>query len=124
MALTPWPDTPMALQVATAALRSALGRGVNTSNPFAYDDVDVEVQRLGGAVALKIEEYAINAPDAAKDEALIRGAAWLRDTKGARSSSTVGPLSSERPSNSAAWFLHSGAASLLTRYKQRRGGVI
>ena len=124
MALSPWPTTPAALQTATAELRTALGLGTNTSNPFAYDDADVEVQRLGGAVALKIEEYAIDTPDAAKDEALIRGAAWLRDTKGARSSSTVGPLTVERPSNSASWFLHSGCASLLTRWKRRRGGVI
>ena len=124
MALSPWPDTPVALQAATAELRVALGLGKNTSNPVVYDDRDVEVQRLGAAVALKVEDYAADAPDAAKDEAVVRGAAWLRDTRGAVSSSTVGPLSSERPSNSAAWFLHSGAASLLTRYKQRRAGAI
>ena len=124
MALSPWPTTPAALQVATGELRTALGLGTNTSNPFVYDDRDVEVQRLGAAVAARIEDYAPDGPQAAKDEAAIRAAAWLRDTKGAVSSSTVGPLSSERPSNSAAWFLHSGAASLLTRYKQRRAGVI
>ena len=114
----------MALQAATVVLRSALGLGTNTSNPLVYDDRDAEVQRLGAAVALKIEEYAADAPDAAKDAAVIRGAGWLKDTQGAVGEVTIGPMSSKRPANSAAWFLHSGAASLLTRWKIRRAGAI
>ena len=124
MALSPWPTTPAALQTATAELRTALGLGTNTSNPFVYDARDAEVQRVAGAVSARIEEYANAAPDAAKDEALIRGCAWLRDTKGAIAEATVGPLTTTRPSNSAAWFLHAGCAALLTRWKIRRAGVI
>ena len=124
MALSPWPTTPMALQTATAELRTALGLGTNSTSPIVYDEVDVGVQRLGAAVAARIEEYAPDAPQVAKDEGVVRGAAWLKDTLGAVSSHTVGPLSVERPANTAAWFLHSGAASLLTRWKTRRAGVI
>ena len=116
----------MAVRTATAILRSTLGLGANaTVDPnFVYDEVDVGVQRLGAAVAARIEDYAPDAPDAAKDEGVVRGCAWLKDTRGAHSQQTVGPLSVERPSNSAAWFLHSGTASMLTRWKTRRAGII
>ena len=126
MALSPWPSTPMALRTATAELRTALGLGVNaTVDPnFVYDAVDAEVQRLGASISARVEDYAPDAPDASKDEAVIRGAAWLRDTRGALSRETVGPLSIARPANSASWFLHSGAASLLTNWKIRRAGLI
>ena len=126
VALTPWPASTMALRTATATLREALGLGANAragSNNFAYDDVDAEVQCLGAAVSAKIEEYSPNAPQANRDEALVRAAAWLRDTRGAVSKESVGPLSVEHVTNTAAWFLHSGAASLLTRWKVRRGGA-
>ena len=92
MALSPWPTTPMAMRMATAELKMALGLGVNESNPIVYDSTDLEIRRLGGAVAARVEEYAPRAPDVVKDEAVIRGCAWLRDTRGAVSSSTVGPL--------------------------------
>ena len=126
MAMSPWPNSTMALRTATATLREALGLGANAtanSNNFAYDDVDAEVQRLGAAVAARVEEYAPHAPQPSKDEALIRGAAWLRDTRGAVPKKSVGPLSVEHVTNTASWFLHSGAAALLTRWKVRRGGT-
>lgn len=123
MALSPWPASTMALRTATATLREALGLGTNATGPnFAYDDVDTKVQRLGAAVAARVEDYAPNAPQPSKDEAVIRGAAWLKDTVGAVGKSSVGPLSAEKPVNTASWFLHSGAAALLTRWKVRRGG--
>ena len=125
VALSPWPSSTaaVALRAATKTLRGTLGRGENTSDPFEFDDVDAEVQRLGAAVAARVEDYAPSAPQPAKDEAVIRGAAWLRDTRGAVSKESVGPLSVEHVTNTAAWFLHSGAASLLTRWKVRRGGA-
>ncbi len=125
VALSPWPSSTatVALRAATKTLRAALGRGESTSHPFTFDDVDAEVQRLGATVAARVEEYAPNAPQPSKDEAVIRGAAWLRDTRGALPKESVGPLSVEHVTNTAAWFLHSGAASLLTRWKVRRGGA-
>ena len=126
MALSPWPASTMALRTATATLREALGLGANAtadSNNFAYDDVDAKVQRLGAAVAARVEDYAPNAPQPSKDEAVIRGSAWLKDTVGAVGKKSVGPLSAEVPVNTASWFLHSGAAALLTRWKVRRGGA-
>ena len=124
MALSPWPASTMALRTATAALREALALGANaTGSNFAYDEVDAKVQRLGAAVAARVEDYAPNAPQPSKDEAVIRGAAWLKDTVGAVGKKSVGPLSADVPVNTASWFLHSGAAALLTRWKVRRGGA-
>ena len=127
MALSPWPASTaaMTLQAATAELRAALGGAPNESNPFEYDALDRELQRLGASVSAQIEAYSPGAPQSCRDEALIRGVAWLRDTAGANRERGVGPLSIEpAPVNSASWFLHSGAAALLTRWKTRRAGAI
>ena len=125
--LSPWPQTAPELKAATAFLRAALGEDANeTADPtFAYDDIDRRIQALGAAVSARVEEYAPCAPADARSEALIRGTAWLWQTEGAERVTAIGPLSSEAaPVNSAAWFLHSGASSLLTRWKQRRAGAI
>ena len=125
--LSPWPLAGPELQAATAVLRSELGLGTNetTAPSFAYDNVDRRVQRLGASVSARVEEYAPGAPQDVRDEALVRAAAWLQDTAGADRERGVGPLSIEpAPVNSGAWFLHSGCASLLTRWKQRRAGAI
>ena len=121
VALTPWPTAADAVRAATVALRAALGLGDNTG--MEADEVDVDLQRVAAAVSAKIEEYSSNAPQANRDEALVRGVAWLRDTRGALPKESVGPLSVERVTHSGAWFLHSGAASMLTRWKERRGGA-
>ena len=127
MALSPWPASTMALRTATATLRAALGLGANaTADPnFAYDDVDAKVQRLGAAVAAKVESYAPDVPQSCRDEAVIRAAAWLEDTQGAERPRGVGSITVEpAPMHTAPWFLHSGAAALLTRWKTRRAEAI
>ena len=78
MALSPWPDTPAALKTATATLRAALDRRANSSDPFAYDDVDAAVQRLGSTAAALVERYAPDAPPPIKNEAVIRFARLSR----------------------------------------------
>ena len=126
MALSPWPGTTAAvtLKAALAELREALSVVANTSDPYEEDAYDRELKRLGAAVSAKIEEYAPGAPQACRDEALVRGVAWLRDTAGAVRETGVSSISMEAaPVNTAAWFLHSGAASLLTGSKIRRGGA-
>ena len=86
MALSPWPPTTSAatLKTATATLRAAIGEQPNASDPFAYDSLDSSVQRLGATVAAHVERFAPDAPQAVRDEALARAAAWLWDTRGAQ----------------------------------------
>ena len=72
-----------------------------------------------------VEDYAANAPDELKDEAIIRfGAYLLTSDYGAVVAQTLGPMSLSFTTNHAAAFRNSGAAMLLTSYKQRRAGLI
>ncbi len=124
--LSPWPaETATATRrAALDALRKALGIGVTSAQGNTFDEEDLVLERLASTVSARVEVYAPSAPQQNRDEAVVRGVAWLKDTKGAMSDETVGPLSLKRPSNSASWFLHSGAASLLSTWKTRRAGAI
>lgn len=127
MALTPWPTTPMAQQTAVAQLRAALKEPANESDPHEDDALDTELKRLGASVWAVLNEYAGKAPPQdVRDEALVRGVSWLRDTRGAqRFSSIQGVINFEpAPVSSAAWFRSSGAASLLSAWRIRRAGVL
>ena len=125
MALTPWPTTPMALQNAVDELRLALGHDANDSSPRVDDALDTELKRFGPAVAATVERYASAAPQAVRDEAVIRATAWLRDTRGAARVSGVANITFQpAPTSSAAWFRNSGAAALLAPWRRRRAGVV
>ena len=129
MALSPWPASTavVALKAATILLRQAIGEGKNqTTGPgFAYDAIDAAVQRLGATVAAHVERFAADAPQPVKDEAVIRAAAWLFDTKGAVRIDGVASLNmSPAPTTSGPWFRHSGAMALLSPFKVRRAGAI
>ena len=81
MALSPWPTTPEALVTATAELRRGLGLRANDSgNP---DDIDLNLQRTAAAASARIEKFAPAAPQAVRDECVVRMVAWLKDTLGA-----------------------------------------
>lgn len=125
MALTPWPETPAALATAVAALRLALGEDANESDPFKDDEIDTELKRLGPTVAAHVEQYASGAPLAVRDEAVVRGVAWLRETRGAARfvSATSNLTMQPSPTSSAAWFRNSGSAALLKPWRTRRAGV-
>ena len=72
-----------------------------------------------------VEDYAPNASDELKDEAVYRfGGYLLGSDYGAIRTETIGPRSVEYNLNHAAAFRNSGAAMLLTRYKVRRAGHI
>ena len=72
-----------------------------------------------------VEDYAPNAPDELKDEAVYRfGGYLLGSDYGAVRQETVGSLTIEYNLNHAAAFRNSGAAALLTRHKRRRAGHI
>ena len=90
----------------------------------AIGDADA-AKRLLPVVTELVNEYAPDAPDALANEAAIRAAAWLRDAPadGARRS-VAGPVSVTYNTGNQNALRHSGAASLLTRWKKRRAGAI
>ena len=77
-------------------------------------------------VAVRIvNDYAPDAPEPLRDEAVYRFAGYLSGSdSGAVRSETVGPLSKEHVVNHSAAFRNSGAAMLLTAHRVRRGGRI
>ena len=114
MALSPWPETQADIDAAVTLLAAALPDGA----PAA---------RLGPVAAALVEEYSPGAPQPIRDEAVIRTAGWLHESKPglADSKLSVGPLDISRtfsPGFSA--LRHSGSMALLSRWKIRRGGRI
>ena len=115
MALSPWPSTPAAIQTAKEQLAAAIG-----SSPEI-------AARLGPVAAALVEEYAPGpgAPQAIRDEAVIRTAGWLH---GARprgvTAVKTGGIDFEFASTAASSLRASGSMALLSRWKIRRAGVI
>ena len=85
-----------------------------------------DAERLRPVCIALIEDYAPRAPQAVKDEALIRFASYLGDgPPGALKRIDVGSVELEfRQVPPASAMQLCGARSLLTRWKIRRGGVI
>ena len=105
------------LRAATEALAAALGLDATADA--------AEVQRLGAAAAALVEKYASGAPEAIKDEAVIRCAGWLRESpsSGARSESEGEIRTSFSPAMTGA-LRASGAMGLLSAWKVRRAGAV
>lgn len=117
MALSPFPTTATERTAAIAMLREAVaGRA---------DESDDAAAHLGEVASALIENYAPGAPQALKDEAVIRFAGYLAQADfGTISKETVGPRDVEYPLNHSAMFRNCGAAALLTRWRVRRAGAI
>lgn len=113
MALAPWPTSPVALDNARAKLRLHIG-----------EHPDEVLDDVGEAGAEVVERYAPGAPDAVKDEAVIRFSAHLVTVTDAQTKWKDGEMEQEFETNSAAMFRRSGAAALLSPWKVRRAGVI
>ena len=88
------------------------------------DDVDA----LGMVAAARVEREAAGAPQAIRNEAVIRYAAYLGQSiaaeAGAVRKRTTGPYDTEFIVNHANAWRHCGAAGLLAPWKVRRAGVI
>lgn len=67
--LSPWPTSMVALQNARTCLKEAIGS----------DADDATIDRLGGTAAALVERFAASAPQAVKDESVIRVSGWLSD---------------------------------------------
>ena len=124
MALSPWPTTPAALTTATATLKAAIGDDLSAIVNSPVTD-DTRVQALGSTAAARVEKEAPGAPQAVKDEAVIRYAGYLADGGfGAVHSESSGPFSTTLAPNHAAAFRLCGAYGLIAPWKVRRAGVI
>ena len=104
-----------------AVTAEALAKEAISPLPTAAD-----LERATRVLAVQaVDDYAPNAPDALKDEAVIRFGGYLlgSDYGGVRTDE-VGPQRMEYTTNHAAAFRNCGAAMLLTRYVVRRAGAI
>ena len=113
VALSPWPD-PAA--DAVARLKAAVGSRGD----------DEAMAALGEAAAAMVEREAPGAPQAVRDEAVIRLAGyWSQsDFGGVESETSVGNATTQyfRPAQSA--FRYSGAKGMLSAWRVRRAGAI
>ena len=101
-----------------AELRAALGEPPNETG--VEDELDIGLDRTLQTVSARIESYAPCAPQAVKNEAMVRAVAWLRDTRGATRVSKVSVVDIEpAPVHSGGWFRQSGAMSLLSAWRTR-----
>ena len=119
MALSPWPNAGTQARTAAIAKLKRRVSGLGSAD-------DATVSELGEAAAEIIEEYAPLAPQAVKDEAMIRYAGYVKQAPpGAIQKIELKDISIEyRQAPPASSFQLSGAGALLTRWKVRRGGVI
>ena len=114
-ALSPWPDTPMALAGATACLKAVLDPALD----------DARVQALGATAAALVERYAPGAPQPIRNEAVTRCAGWLHGQPAASvRSEAQGEISTAYAPTMQSALRHSGAMALLTAWKVRRAGAI
>ena len=116
VALSPWPDTPVAKANAIERLRRAIGGRAESTE---------EADALGAVASARVEVEAPGAPQAVRDEALIRYAGYMSgsDYGGVRKEE-IGPLVIEFVANHAAAWRNCGAAGLVAPWKIRRAGVI
>ena len=115
--LFPWPTTPTARTAATARLKAAIkGRAA---------EFDEAACALGEMAAARVECEAPGAPQAVKDEAVIRFSGYLAQADfGSIESENIGPKTVTFPTNHAGAFRLYGAYGLLAPWKVRRAGVI
>ena len=82
-------------------------------------------ERILAVVSATVTEYAPHAPTVLLNEAAIRLGGYLAQSDyGTVREESVGQLQSSYQMNHAMAFRNSGAQALITRYKQRRAGVI
>ena len=91
----------------------------------ALDEVDLEIVRIAGAASARIERYAPSAPDAVKDEALIRFVSWLSESSGVINPQNITGLNvTSPPENQSRAFRLSGAMGLLSQWRIRGVGLV
>lgn len=117
VALSPWPTGEPAATAATERLqRLVLGRTAHDSTVTDH---------LGATAAALVEREAPNAPQAVKDEAVVRFAGyWSQADFGTIAEEETGPKRRQYVVNHAGAFRRCGAQGLLSPWKVRRAGAI
>ena len=115
--LSPWPTTETARAAAVARLQAAVaGRTVES---------DEDASALGELASARVEREAPGAPQAVRDEAVIRFVGyWAQSDYGSIRSESIGPRSVEYIANHANAWRNCGAAGLLAPWRIRRAGAI
>ena len=86
---------------------------------------DETTNSLGEMASALVERQAPGAPQAIRDEAVIRFAGYVSQSDfGGIAKESVGPMDTEYVTNHAAMFRNCGAAALLSRWRVRRAGAI
>ncbi len=132
MALSPWPNAgTQARTNAIATLRPLLSTSLPLKKPDGTPDADGETRletrlnQVGMTAAAMVEREAPSAPQAAKDEAVIRFAGYLFSARwGELEKSSLGPRDRNFVTNHAPMFRNCGAKGLLAPWKVRRAGAI
>ena len=123
-ALSPWPATTavVAWKAAVARLRKELfPKAGATADPDCPDDTDLKVARLGSVASARVEQFAPMAPQAVRDEAVIRFAGYLSTRASAvRTFGTDSIRIEFATSGQARPFVYSGARALLAPFVRRR----
>ncbi len=84
-----------------------------------------QAARLLVVASALVVQFAPGAPEAVLNEAVVRTAGWLGHTPaGSLTRVETGPRSSEFAASQKGALRHSGAMSLLSPWKVRRGGAI
>lgn len=124
LVLTPVPAESCDLQAARDYLAVEIGMnkpGTGEADP----DLTERLDGLMAAASATVEEYAPGAPQAIRNEAMVRYCGYLRQSDyGGIRREEIGPKNTEYVVNHAAMFRNSGAMALLTPWKVRRGGAI
>ena len=114
--LSPWPPSTsvVARTAAIACLKDTIG-----------DLSDNRANALGEVASALVERYATHAPQAIKNEAVLRCAGWLNESpSGGQRSESEGDISTSYSPAMTGALRHSGAMGLLSPFKIRRAGAI
>ena len=116
-ALSPWPTTPAAQASAIARLKVAVAGRAKRS--------DEEACSLGSLASERVEREAPGAPQAIRDEAVIRYAGYMAGADyGAVKTEGIDSKTVEWTVNHANAWRNCGAGGLLAPWKVRRAGAI
>ena len=128
--LSPWPTTAVALAAAREAVWKALGQWMGASGGIPAEEDLPMIDRYAVPAAELVERYGPRAPQAVKNEAVLRTVGYLAgsppSTMTARNEGATegqGKSFSYTPARQSA-LRHSGAMALLSPWKVRRGGII
>lgn len=112
--LAPWPTEEAPLALAEDTLAGALGI---TDEALA--------RRLGETAAALVERYAPLAPQAVKNEAVLRTAGYLHQQPAAAvRSEAMGEVSTSYAATHLSALRHSGSMAVLSAWKIRRAGAV